>query len=150
MEQGEQAAVVEPQPQPALASSLDLVSIETLVRSTHLDHEGWLRWTCDTCAAISAFPLDTRIGTETQANDCSNKTASVELVSDRGGLRVQGTTEYGYGVTFQGRKADVHKTLISAGKVHSQGHVAVVGSKGGYISTLARKIQQLVQREIVK
>ena len=42
MEQGEQAAVVEPQPQPALASLLDLPSIETLVRSPHLDHEDWL------------------------------------------------------------------------------------------------------------
>ena len=42
---GEQAAVVKPQPQPALASSLDLASIETPVRSPHPDHEGWLRWT---------------------------------------------------------------------------------------------------------
>ena len=37
------------------------------------------------------------------------------------------------GVTFQGRKTDVHKTLISASKVHSKGHVAVVDSNGGYI-----------------
>ena len=51
------------------------------------------------------FPLDTRIGTETQANDYSYITASGELISDRGCLRVQGTTEYGDGVTFQGRKA---------------------------------------------
>ena len=154
LEQGEQAVVVEPQPQPALASSLDLASIETLVRSPHLYHEGWLRWTYDTGAAISAFPLNARIGTETQANDCSCKTASGELISDRGGLRVQGTTEHGYGVIFQGRKADVDKNLISASKVHSKDHVAVVDSNGGYIfpcnSTLARKIQQLVQKETVK
>ena len=58
-----------------LASSLDLASIETPVRSPHPDHEGWLRWTCGTGAAISAFPLDARIGTETQANDCGYKTA---------------------------------------------------------------------------
>ena len=53
-----------------------------------------------------------RIGTETRADNCSYKTASGELISDRGGLRVQRTTEYGYGITFQGRKADVNKTLI--------------------------------------
>ena len=99
--------MVEPQPQPALASSLDVASIETLVRSPHLDNEGWMRWTYDTGAAMSAFSLDARIGTETQANDCSYKAASGELISDRGGLRVQGTTEYGYGVTFQDRMADV-------------------------------------------
>ena len=49
---------------------------------------------------------------------------------DRGGLRVQGAAEYGYGVAFQGRKADVHKTLISC-KVHSGGHVPVKASTGG-------------------
>ena len=71
LEQGEQAAVAESQPHPALASSLDLASFQTLVRSPHSEHEGWLRWTYDTGAAISAFPLDAGIGTETQANDCS-------------------------------------------------------------------------------
>ena len=59
----------------------------------------------------------------------------------------------GYGVTFQGTKTDVHKTLISATKVQSEGHAAVVDSNGGYIiltnSTLARKIQQFTQNETV-
>ena len=117
------------------------MSIETAVRSPDLRSKGWLKWTCDTGAAISAFPLDARIGTEL-------------LTSDRGGMRVQGTTEYGYGATFQGGKADVHKTLTSVSKVHSKDRVAVVDSNGCYIilfnSTLARKIQQLVQKEIVK
>ena len=58
------------------------------------------------------------------------------------------------GVSFQGRKAHVHKTLISASKVHSEGRVAVLDSNVGQIipknNTLARKIQQLVQEEIVR
>ena len=105
-------------------------------RSPLLHPEGWLRW---------AFPLDEEIGTATQVNECSYKADSGELISGRGGLRVQGTTEYWNGVTFHGRKADVDKTLISARKVHSKGHVAVV-SNGGYIilhnSALARTNQQ--------
>ena len=40
LEQADQAGVVEPQPRPALASTLDLASIEALVRSPHLDQEG--------------------------------------------------------------------------------------------------------------
>ena len=76
LEHGDQAAVVEPQPQPALASSLDLALFETPDRSLRLDTEDWLRWTCDTGAAISAFPVDAKIGTETQAKKCSYKTAS--------------------------------------------------------------------------
>ena len=107
----------------------------------------------DTGAAISASPLDAKIGTETQANECSYKTASGELISARGGLRVQGKKEYWYGVTFQGRKADVHKTLISASKVHRKGHDPVVDSNGGCIilhnSVFASKIQQFVLNEIV-
>ena len=104
-------------------------------------------------AAISAFPPDAKIGAETEANECHCKTASWELISDRGGLRVQGTTECGYGITFQGRKADVHKTLISVSKVQSKGHIAVVDSNGGciilYNNALAREIQHYVQNEIV-
>ena len=34
-------------------------------------------------AAISAFPLDAKIGSETEANECSYKTGSEELISDR-------------------------------------------------------------------
>ena len=98
----------------------------------------------DTGAVISAFPPDGQIGTETEENECSYKAASGELIPDHGGLSVQRTTEKVYGVTFPGRKAGVHKTLISASKIHSKGHV--VDSNGGYIvrrnSTLARKIQQ--------
>ena len=123
LEQGDQTA----------ASSPDLASFETPGRSPRLDPEGWLTWTCDFGGVISALPLGAKIGTETQANDCSCKTDCGKLISDHGGLCVQGTTEYGYGVTFHGRKADVHTTLISASKVHSKGHIAVVDSKGGYI-----------------
>ena len=111
-----------------------------------------MRWAYNTGAGISAFPLDAEIGTETQANECSFKTAPGELIFDRGGLRMQGTSECGYGVTLQGRKADVHKTPISASNVHRKGHVADVESNGGYIipnnSTLARKIQEFVQKLI--
>ena len=82
-----------------------------------------------------------------------NVAASGGLISDRGGLRVEGTSEYGYEVTYQGKKADVHKTLISTSKVHSKGHVAVVDSNGGniipYTSALARMIQQFVQNDNV-
>ena len=67
---------------------------------------------------------------------------------------MQGTTEHGYGVIFQGRKADVDKNLISASKVHSKDHVAVVDSNGGYIfpcnSTLARKINNSFRRRLSK
>ena len=73
MEQGDQTAVVEPQPQPALASSQDLASFETLGRSPHLDPKGWLRWTYDTGAAILAFPWDATMFVERESSDVATK-----------------------------------------------------------------------------
>ena len=49
-------------PQPALAGSLELGSfgpdLPLEQRRPHLDADGWLRWTYDIGAAITAFPLD--------------------------------------------------------------------------------------------
>ena len=56
-------------------------------------------------------------------------------------------------MTFQGRKTDVHKTLISASKAHSNGHLANVDSNGGFLipynSAFARKIYQFVHNVMV-
>ena len=53
-----------------------------------------MRWTYDTVASISAFSLDAKIGTETEANECSYKNYFLGT-SGFGGLSVPGTTEYG-------------------------------------------------------
>ena len=96
------------------------------------------------------MPLDAKIGTETEAYQCCCKTGSGQFIPDHDGWSVQGTIERGYGESPRDRQADVHKTLVSASKVHSEDHVAVVDSNGGYITfyngTLARKIQQFVQK----
>ena len=81
--------------------------------------ERLLRWIHDTGAANSTFPQDAKIGTETESNECSYETVSGELIPDHGGLCVQGTTEYGYQVTFRGRKADV-RTHSDQRKLKSQ------------------------------
>ena len=102
-------------------------------------------WTYDTGAAISAFPLDAMIGTETDANEMWLQNCFWGIHPPPWRLVcVQGTTDDGYGV---------RNTLISARTVHSKGHVAVVDSNGGYIishnSTLTRKIKPFVQQEII-
>ena len=98
LEQEDQAATVEQQPQLALAISLYLASFEKPGRPRHLDSEGWSRWTNDTGA------VDADVGTETEANEGSCKTAPVELIPGHGNVCVQETTEYLYGVTFRGRE----------------------------------------------
>ena len=46
-------------------------------RSPHLDPEGWLRLTYDMGGAISAFPLEAKIGTETEANYVASRQLQV-------------------------------------------------------------------------
>ena len=57
---GDQAAAADQLPQMALVSSLDLARFEELGRLPNCDAEGWLRWTHDTGAAHSTFPLDAK------------------------------------------------------------------------------------------
>ena len=66
--QGDRAAAAERQP--SIASSLDLASCEKSGASP----EGWLKWRYHTGAAISAFPLDSKmcIGTETNVANYKN------------------------------------------------------------------------------
>ena len=144
LEREEQAAVVEQQPQLALATLWTSCRLR-LLSDHRTTPEGWLRWTFDTGAATSAFPLDAKrrrmsVATKLlQVHSCP----TVEACAYKERLSTG----------IQGRKADIHKTLISTNKVQCKGHVAVVDSTGGYIilynSTLARKIQHFVQNVIV-
>lgn len=145
--------------QPALAGSLELGAfgsdgVAGAYRSPHLDPQGWLRWTYDTGAAITAFPVDACMGTETEPNAANYKTASGELIPDQGGLCVRGLSESGHGIVLEGRKADVHKPLVSAGMVAKKGHVVVLDNDGGYIlprgGKLTQRIQQLIRAEVWK
>ena len=103
---------------------------------TWMQKVGWDR-TYDLGAAISHFHWKRRWV-------CNRKRTvqTTKLFQENSSLTVV-ATEYGYGVTFRGREADAHKALISAIKVRSEGHVAVVDSQGGCIipcsSALARK-----------
>ena len=144
---------MEPQPQPVPASSLHLASFDTPVISPQLDPEGSLRWTYDIGAAIQHFHWMQRLKQNRTRMNAAPETATGELISNRGGLRVQQTSECGCGVTFQGKKADVHITLISVSRVRSKGHVADVHSNGNHIfpcnSILATQIRLFVRNEVV-
>jgi hypothetical protein len=78
---------------------------------------GWLRFTYDTGAAVTAFPLDSP-GKHTDPNpNATYRTASGEIIEDAGGLIVQGESEHGEAIRLKGRKADVHKVLVSSAQV---------------------------------
>ena len=114
-----------------------------------LDDQGWMKFTYDTGAAVTAFPLNATVGEETEANGATYRTASGEIIEDRGGLKVSGSTEAHHPITLSGRRADVHKILVSAGRTHAKGHVAFLSKDGGWIlpstSNLTKKIEQIIE-----
>ena len=114
------------------------------------DGRGWLKFTYDTGAAITAFPPG--VGRATgEANENTYATASGEIIEDQGGAELDGTTELGKGMRLAGRRADVKKLLLAAGQAHRRGHFTILGRGGGYIlpagSALARRVQQIMEQE---
>ena len=91
LEQGDQAAAVEPQPQPALASSLDLASLERPGKSPHVDPEGWDGHTTWVRRSWHFHWMQSLAQTRRRIN-VATKTASGEVIADRCCMRVQGTT----------------------------------------------------------
>ncbi len=136
------------------AGNLEIGSFDSPFRPKsdcqYLDPDGWLKFTYDTGAAITAFPLDAKIGEETEANDMNYKTASGELIPDQGGLKIKALTEAQHPLTMNGRKADVHKVLLSAGRVHSKGHVGYLNGAGGWVipggTALAKEMEDLIRK----
>ena len=105
---------------------------------------GWMRFTFDTGAAVTAFPLDVGRGTHTDPSTATYKTASGEILQGQGGVRVEGTSEHDSLVAMQGRKADVHQIWLAAAQAHSKGYMSILSSGGGYLvpesSNLAARI----------
>ena len=118
------------------------VAVGAVDSDQSIDDDGWLRFTYDTGAAVTAFPSDFGLGTRTPASDATYKTASGEIIEDAGGLKLEGRAEGGRAIRLTGRLADVHKVLVAASAVHKQGHTTVLYQGGGAIipggSRLAR------------
>ena len=132
---------------------LDMCGLGLASAEVELKGLGWMRFTHDTGAAATAFPLGTPgLPGGPADQNATYKTASGELLSDSGGLRVTGTTEHGDRVRLSGRCTDVHKPLVSASRVHAKGHCSWIESGGGYIfpstGRLASEIRKLVARRI--
>jgi hypothetical protein len=107
----------------------------------------------DSGAAISAFPLSfLPASAPGQAGNGRNyRTASGALLADKGGVKLTMKDENGLERQMPGRLADVHKPLVSQGKVADAGQQTWLTAEGGYLmhksTPLAKKIQSMVERE---
>ena len=121
-------------------------------KKVDVDGGRWLRFTFDTGAAVTAFPRNCRGVCIGPGVNVSYKTASGEVIPDVGGCLVHGWSEMGEPVRLKGRKANIHKALVSAGAVHRTGRCTWLEKRGGWIMKedgyLANQIKQLIRRYI--
>ena len=113
------------------------------------------RMTLDTGAAQTTFPEDLVDSCSTMdAPKGSYKTASGEIIPDKGAKHPSGYDAYGNLRKFRGRVAPVHKPLVSASKVCDADNDIWLGSVGGYIVPkhgtigveMRKHFEQLVQK----
>jgi hypothetical protein len=99
-----------------------------------------VRLTYDTGAAVVALPesfaTDYRISGKPEG---SYKTASAEIVQDKGARVIKGEDSYGNRLKLGGRVADVHKPLIAGSEIAKNADTVLWGD-GGYIMPKGGKI----------
>ena len=99
-----------------------------------------VRLTFDTGAAVVALPAnfatDYRISGKPEG---SYKTASAEIVQDKGARVIKGEDSYGNKLALGGRIADVHKPLIAGSEIAKNADT-VLWDDGGYIMPKGSKI----------
>ena len=110
----------------------------------------WVRVNLDSGASVTTFPKAWS-SEELAGSGSSYKTASGELIEDRGGAKLCGRTEHGEAVHLEGRFVDVHKTLASAARVASKGKDIWLTHDGGWVydrqAPVAAKINSLLWNE---
>ena len=81
----------------------------------------------------------------------SFKTASGEIIPDEGAVRINGYLENGTPCYIPGRRAGVHKPLVSASRWGKKGMFMMMDGHGGTViddgSRLAQKIKKLIKEE---
>ena len=99
-----------------------------------------VRLTFDTGAAVVALPenfaTDYRISGKPEG---SYKTASAEIVQDKGARVIKGEDSYGNKLALGGRVADVHKPLVAGSEIAKNADT-VLWDDGGYIMPKGSKI----------
>ena len=99
----------------------------------------------DTGAAVTAVPLSLErsglLKGDSNPSDTSYRTASGELLGDRGGVVVEGYDNHGFGRSVEGRLIDVHRMLAS-GTAVSKKNVVLLDGNSGHIIPKGGKIAQ--------
>ena len=142
----------EPQAEPVQAA-LELCTLHELA-AAGTEEDEWLKMNFDTGSAGTVFPLEEKGGEQLPGEDGPTyKTATGELIDSGPGYRVQGESEWGQNLSVKGRRAPVHKPLLSGGEVSEKNDV-LLWDDGGWIvshqSAAAGAIRKAVSRILNK
>jgi hypothetical protein len=151
-------AVGASQPEPE-AGSLDLCSILDTLNASATDSLGevnsleanslddeWLKLNYDTGAAMTAFPLEVAEGKNLKDTGEHFKTASGQLISDKGPVTIKGKDAQGNVRKMKGRVTEVHKALVAASQIH-QSQDVWLGLGGGVMMPRGGPIAQGLHKE---
>lgn len=105
------------------------------VSDAYEEENGWFRIVAnlDTGAAVTAIPSELKdmLGLKVDTASARNyKTASGELLSDQGGVVLEGFSEAGGARKLNGRLIDVHRLLVSGGAVAKRNAMFMMGNSG--------------------
>ena len=118
--------------------------------TTDKSGEIWQRFTLDSGAAITTFPLDFPGERVEQKSSQSYRTASGEVIPDEGAVVAAGVGEDGVQRRVRGRLARIHKPLVAAGAVCDRGHFVWLTADGGVMLQASDPIVQRVAQELNK
>ena len=122
------------EPESEVQAALELCAVQELSAAGPEDSE-WLKMNLDTGSAGTVFPMEQEGGEELRGEDGPTyKTATGELIDSGPSLRMSGRNEWGQALTIRGRKAPVHKPLLSGGEVAEKNDVFLWGDGGWIIS----------------
>ena len=123
-------------------AALELCAFQELASAS--DDGDWIKLNLDTGSAGTVFPMEHEHAEELEGKDGPvYKTATGELIDSGPGIKVHGENEWGQALTIRGRKAPVHKPLLSGGEVAEKNDVYLLGDGGWIISHRSRASERI-------
>ena len=109
----------------------------------------WIRCNYGSGASVNTFPLSFA-PRDMPGNGSVYKTATGELIPDRGSVRVRGETDTEWPIQLTGRVSGVHKVLVSGAKLAEAGLCSWLDHGGGWLvhkkSKEAKAITQMLEQ----
>ena len=106
----------------------------------------WIKINLDTGAAKTVHPENAEYGQKVESDEVLKfRTATDEIVSGSGKLKLEAVDEWGTAVRIPGAIGPVHKPLMAAGEVTDKGNDCWLSEDGGFVIQKGSQIQKAMR-----